>query len=370
MGYLIYGYYITGTDEYDIKWSMPQCVLTLRLIGLAYDVFDGQKPEEKLSTEQKKTALKKCPSLLEVAGHTYFFGGFMVGPQFPMKRYIDFIEGRFPGKDLSGKPSCVVAGFRRLGLGFLVLSLYQIGNMVIPEKTLLSDEFMDYSLWKKLLIIGIWGKIVLYKYMACWLISEGSCIITGMTFNGKDANGNNQWDGCANVKLWDFSVTITFEGIIKSFNINTNLWVAQYVFKRLKFLGNRLISQAAALLFLAIWHGLHSGYYHCFISEFIVMYFEKDVEDILDKRLPKLKARLTQGALKIPVLIFLKIYVDVFMGYCLVSFAMLSWSKYMKVYGSVYYIGHIFYMSWPLLSPLVRMLLPKARVKDEKHKTQ
>lgn len=37
--------------------------------------------QEKLSTDQKKTALKHPPTLLEVAGHTYFFGGFMVGPQ-------------------------------------------------------------------------------------------------------------------------------------------------------------------------------------------------------------------------------------------------------------------------------------------------
>jgi hypothetical protein len=38
------GYYYTGTDTYDIKWSMPHCVLTLRLIGLTVDVYDGTKP--------------------------------------------------------------------------------------------------------------------------------------------------------------------------------------------------------------------------------------------------------------------------------------------------------------------------------------
>ncbi|XP_035212116.1 lysophospholipid acyltransferase 5-like [Stegodyphus dumicola] len=280
MGYLIFGYYITGTDDYDIKWSMPQCVLTLRLIGLAFDVYDGQKDPEKLPHDQKKTALKKCPTLLEVAGHTYFFGGFMVGPQFPMKRYIDFIDGSCPAKTQSGKPSCVEAAIKRLGLGILILSIYQVGCIFVPERAILSDAFMAYPLWRKLIIIGIWGKIALYKYIACWLISEGTCILTGMTYNGKDKNGNDLWDGCANVKLWDFTKTTTFEGIIKSFNINTNLWVAQYVFKRLKFLGNRYISQGAALLFLAVWHGLHSGYYVCFFSEFIVMYLEKDVSEI------------------------------------------------------------------------------------------
>lgn len=42
---------MTSTDDYDIKWTMPQCVLTLRLIGLAFNLLDGQKPE--VRTEQQ-----------------------------------------------------------------------------------------------------------------------------------------------------------------------------------------------------------------------------------------------------------------------------------------------------------------------------
>jgi hypothetical protein len=43
IGYLVVGYVVIGTDSYDISWTMPHCVMTLRLIGLAMDVFDGQK---------------------------------------------------------------------------------------------------------------------------------------------------------------------------------------------------------------------------------------------------------------------------------------------------------------------------------------
>ena len=31
--YLLAGYYYTATEEYDIKWTMPHCVLTLKLVG-------------------------------------------------------------------------------------------------------------------------------------------------------------------------------------------------------------------------------------------------------------------------------------------------------------------------------------------------
>ncbi|GFT72334.1 lysophospholipid acyltransferase 5 [Nephila pilipes] len=40
-----------------------------------------EKNTETLSNEKEKTALKKYPSLLEIVGHAYFFGGFIVDPQ-------------------------------------------------------------------------------------------------------------------------------------------------------------------------------------------------------------------------------------------------------------------------------------------------
>ena len=46
------GYYVNATRDYDITWTMPQCVLCLRLIGLAFDIWDGTKPKESLSKDQ------------------------------------------------------------------------------------------------------------------------------------------------------------------------------------------------------------------------------------------------------------------------------------------------------------------------------
>ena len=69
---------------------MPHCVLTLRLIGLCLDYYDGRKKPEQLNAHQKKMALVQAPTLLEMCGHVYFPGGFLVGPQFSMRRYLDF----------------------------------------------------------------------------------------------------------------------------------------------------------------------------------------------------------------------------------------------------------------------------------------
>lgn len=53
--------------------------------------------------------------------------------------------------------------------------------------------------------------------------------------------------------------------------------LSSYFFKRLKFLGNKVLSQGLSLLFLALWHGLHSGYLVCFQMEFLIVIVERQV---------------------------------------------------------------------------------------------
>ncbi|XP_076360930.1 lysophospholipid acyltransferase 5-like isoform X1 [Tachypleus tridentatus] len=367
MGYLLIGYYYTGTQDYDIKWTMPHCVLTLRLIGVSYDVYDGRKTMNKLSNDQKKTALVKAPSLLEIGGHTYFFGGFLVGPQFSMRRYMDFVGGVFADKEGRKKPACILPALSRLALGLFILGIFQIGTLFIPEQYILSISFEQEVFWKKMLLMALWGKIVLYKYIACWLLSEGSCTMIGLTYNGQDKNGNDLWDGCCNVRIWEYEKASTFSGLIKTFNINTNLWMAQYVFKRLKFMGNKLFSQAITLLFLALWHGLHSGYYICFLNEFIVMKVERDVTTLVDM-IPTVKSSLSSSVLQVPVYLLKKIYLLFAMSYCLLPFVLLSTSRWLKVYSSLYFVCHIIYLIWHVVYMIVKKMRLVPTVKPEQLK--
>lgn len=94
------GYLKMSTREYIVNWTMPHCVLCLRLIGLAFDVSDGRNYES-LNEEQRETALRKRPSALETFSYAYFFGGSLVGPQFPFKRYLDFVNGSLIPAQLS-----------------------------------------------------------------------------------------------------------------------------------------------------------------------------------------------------------------------------------------------------------------------------
>ena len=48
-------------------------------------------------------------------------------------------------------------------------------------------------------------------------------------------------------------------------------------------MGNKNLSQLATLIYLALWHGIHTGYYHNFLMEYIIMYAEKGVSVVYRK---------------------------------------------------------------------------------------
>ncbi|KAK4878022.1 hypothetical protein RN001_010528 [Aquatica leii] len=356
MGYLLIGYYCVGTDNYDINWTMPQCIIVLRLIGLTYDVYDGQQPPETLSKDSKKVALEKVPAFLETCGYVFFPTSFLVGPQFPLTRYREYVAGKY-GEGNKHPPNSVEAAVKRLALGVMFLMLFLILGRFVSDEYIISDEFNNINFLKKGFLLGVWGRFTLYKYISCWLLTEGACILFGITYNGENEQGVKEWNGVENVKVSLLENATEFNHYILSFNINTNTWVAQYIYKRLKFLGNRYYSQGITLLFLAVWHGFHSGYYVCFTLEFIVMYLEKDLKSII-KSNAKATAFFERPAVKIAVFILLRIYTFVFMGWCLLPFALLTYDRYWHVFRALNHIGFVIFCLYPIVyGPLLRMLL-------------
>lgn len=175
MGYLLMGYYNTATETYDITWTMPHCVLTLKLIGLAFDIADGQRDESQLSATQKKSAVKTKPNLLEIAAFTYFPASFLVGPQFSFRRYLSFIDKEFDKYD-----GYFAAGAKRAAIGCCYLAVNVIGAGYLSDKYMTSPEFSeDHGVLMRIVLAGIWARIVFYKYISCWLLTESVAICFG-----------------------------------------------------------------------------------------------------------------------------------------------------------------------------------------------
>ncbi|KAK2183141.1 hypothetical protein NP493_318g04061 [Ridgeia piscesae] len=357
MTYLLVGYYVNMTGVYNIAWTTPHCVLTLRLIALTFDIYDGKRKKESLSEEQKETAIA-LPSLLEIAGQNYFFGGFLVGPLYSMKRYLDFTKGAFSDSVTGGRPNCVTPALLRLLAALFYAFTCQVGLYYIPENYLLQPAFQELCYINKILVIALYSKVVLHKYLTCWLMAEGCCILVGLTYHGKDENGNELWDGCANIRIRRYERASTMQELIQSFNVNTNRWMSKYVFKRLKFLGSREASQSITLAFLALWHGFYSGYFMTFSIEFLLVKFEKEAGPLLgDTTLVHLLRSNIIG--RILLWSMKKVYTHFMLGYALVAFCLFTFDKYWHVYRTVYFLLHVVLVSWVVIHPQL--------VKNSKH---
>ncbi|XP_049885939.1 lysophospholipid acyltransferase 5 [Pectinophora gossypiella] len=362
MGYLLIGYALTESEEYDITWTMPHCVLTLKLIALAFDLWDGAKmlKGEELSENNKKTALEKSPTLTELIGFIYFPACFLVGPIFSFKRYTDFINGKYPlEKDESVYESQAIT---RLVQGMLYLIAFQVGVSVFSMQYMLSDEFLENSIFYRHIYCGLWAHFALYKYISCWLLTEASCIRFGLSYNGvaKTPEGQleSKWDGCNNIKLLRFESATKFQHYIDSFNCNTNHFAAEYIYKRLKFLGNRNLSQFFTLFFLALWHGTRSGYYMTFLNEFLIIFMEKGLESILTKT--ELYHKMwSNNVAKYVLYAILKTYTIVFMGWSLVPFDVKVFSKWWSIYASLYFSGYLLFVPWGFLYKPMMIKLAK-----------
>lgn len=105
------------------------------------------------------------------------------------------------------------------------------------------------------------------KYYGVWKLSEGACILTGLGFSGYDAQGNSVWDDIANVNIPWVEFAPNFKILLDSWNIRTNIWLRECIYKRITPKGRKPGFQSTILTFLtsAIWHGTYSGYYLTFL---------------------------------------------------------------------------------------------------------
>ncbi|CAJ0932024.1 unnamed protein product [Ranitomeya imitator] len=79
------------------------------------DYYDGGKAKTSLSADQQRCAVDGSTHLAGVCGFSYYYGGFLVGPQFSMCSYQKLVTGELT--DVEGqRPNSVQPAMKRLCL--------------------------------------------------------------------------------------------------------------------------------------------------------------------------------------------------------------------------------------------------------------
>jgi len=91
-----------------------------------------------------------------------------------------------------------------------------------------------------------------------FVFCQGASILTGLGFTDI-VNGEPQWDGAANVKVWQIELPSNFKVLLDSWNMKTNVWLRECVYKRVTPKGKKPGNRSSMITFFtsAFWVCFH-----------------------------------------------------------------------------------------------------------------
>ncbi|KAF5619417.1 mboat family [Fusarium tjaetaba] len=257
-----------------------QMVLLMKLSAFCWNVADGQLPEEYLSDFQKRNMLKELPPILDYAGWVLFFPALFAGPSFDFTDYRKWLDTTMfdaPNVDPAKKPpvrkkrkiprSGGPAAWKAASGLFLIGMFMALGGSYYPS-LLTSDIYMKYGFLRRVWIMHMVSFTARLKYYGVWYLTEGSCILAGMGYNGVDpVTGKVFWNRLQNIDPWAVETAQNPRGYLGGWNINTSNWLRNYVYLRVTPRGKKPGFRASLMTFgtSALWHGFYPGYYLSFV---------------------------------------------------------------------------------------------------------
>ena len=266
-------------DVVDITGA--QMVLVMKLSAFCWNIADGLVPEDQLSDFQKDRLLRDLPPILDYVAYVLFFPALFAGPAFDFaeyRRWLDTSMFDIPAQvDPSKKPP--VRKKRRIprsgsaALWKAANGLFWIGSFMLlspsfNHERLTSDAFMGNGFFYRVFIMYAVGAVTRFKFYGVWCLTEGSCILAGLGYNGVDpVTGKVSWNRLQNIDPWAVETAQNPRAYLAGWNMNTNTWLRNYIYLRVTPRGKKPGFRASLLTFgtSALWHGFYPGYYLTFV---------------------------------------------------------------------------------------------------------
>ena len=203
---------------------------TPKYTSFAWNYKDGAEPKEKLSKDQYQHRIEKLPGLLPYYSYIFFYASSLVGPAFDFSEYDDFINLRGDFKNL---PSSFVPAIKSFIAAIVSMVFLIILNPIFPQKEFYNNIYLEKPFHMKYLYLTIGSWVSRQRYYSGWLLSTANCIISGLSYNGKDKNGNDKWDRVVSVKVLDYEKSDNLRDKLEAWNFSVQNWLRKYVFYRI-----------------------------------------------------------------------------------------------------------------------------------------
>ncbi|CAB3399863.1 unnamed protein product [Caenorhabditis bovis] len=290
-------HFILPVDEVLSHANVVQLIITLRVIGLTFEISDAQYNAKLVEgsvedEKKKKRYLTQLPNLLEKLAYFYHFCGLFTGPYYTYQMLLDSQNPIL--KSWSSKNE-VMKRVKRL---LWSVPVFIIANRLCPLDTIRSDDVWNVSIWIRFIYAAAIFLVFRARVYSAWAIAESICVVLGIgiypveskpriivgptdleKFNELQKKENVEMDSEAivNLNIPEVEFSNGFRDGMKAWNRSVQTWLAIYVHSRVKFMRVEL-----TMLVSALWHGVYAGY---FMSFGVVAMCAK-LEDVIFRLVP------------------------------------------------------------------------------------
>lgn len=182
-------------------------------------------------------------------------------------------------------------------------------------------------------------------------------IASGLAYNGDEANPEHT--AVKNVVLKGLIWTTKIKYFLQCWNISVHEWLKNYIFMRMldnKRRGTATKATLVTFIVSGIWHGFYPGYIIFFLGSFFLDSHQKVANDVLGPATKGVIPDVVQN-------VFIVVFYYFMLSYFCMSFLLMNFEDFHRVYLGMYYSGHIFIIGTLLI---MKMFQPKKERQSEK----
>ncbi|XP_061167600.1 lysophospholipid acyltransferase 7-like [Saccostrea echinata] len=273
-----------------------QLFVTLRLIGLAFEIHDSCMDEwnKDVTSDEDRAHWRryKCisPSAIDMFQYTFCYIGQFTGPYYKYRTYLDMVNT----SNVANIPSIQPVLHRMKDLPLIAIT-YLVFSNFFSIKYATSSEFYENPFWYRLLFMMPMFIIFRTRLYMAWILSECMCMAIGLgaypkASKPKCGEGPTDLEEFHNSTLSKDPIKYDYETIhnlsiygcelgrttkvgLRSWNMTVQYWLAAYCHRRIP---NSLKAYRVAITMTvsAFWHGIYPGYYLSFLLVPVILLAE------------------------------------------------------------------------------------------------
>lgn len=311
---------------YQMDISTYTMLEVCKLSALAYCYQDGCTDSAKLTQDQRDRMVTKLPSILEFWSYIWYCQACALGVFFEFADYKRFVERSHEYKDI---PSPILPSLKWMAQGLIFLALFIVVGGYMPVDFCWNEKYWDMIF---LLRIAYYTAAMTAKrwfYYVPFSMTTGGIIASGLGYNGRNKQGEDQWNKIVGVYAWECETSSSAVEMLRYWNHQVHLWLKFYVLQRLTPVGKQpgMFESMSTFILSAFWHGFYPSYYALFFFAALLSEVSKDIykAGTLFSFIPALLRPILANQLSMLSL-----------NYCGILICALTWENSKKFMGATY----------------------------------